>query len=197
MPIHKHAILLVLCLLASACQHTVTPDAELNAKQPQHSELEGSRWQLVIIQSIDDSQYTPAAGQDFSLTFEPDGKLLVQSDCNRGVGSWTSTQPGLLTLSPIALTRMACRPDSIDGRFNQDLAYVRSYVLKDDNLYLATMADGSILEFEAYGKPAVDCELAIGSMESLICTDDGLAQLDFRLNALFRTALNTNPESKN
>ena len=91
---------------------------------------------------------------------------------------------------------MACRPDSIDGRFNQDLAYVRSYVLKDDNLYLATMADGSILEFETYGTPAFDCELANSSVESLICEDADLTQFDLRLDALFSTALKTNPETK-
>jgi len=61
MPIHKHAILLVLCLLASACQQIIAPDAELVTETPR-SELEGSHWQLVIIQSMDDSQYTPAAG---------------------------------------------------------------------------------------------------------------------------------------
>ena len=152
----KPAFLLVLCLLASACQQATAPDTErvtesateLRQNETLSSELEGSHWQLVIIQSMDDSQYAPTERQDFSLTFEPGGKLTVRSDCNRGFGSWTSTQPGQLTFGPIALTRMACWPDSIDGRFNQDLAYVRSYVLKDDNLYLATMADGSILEFE-------------------------------------------------
>lgn len=195
MPIHKHALLLVLCLLAGACQQTIAPDTEL-ASTTQRSELEGSHWQLVIIQSMDDSQYTPAGPQDFSLTFEPGGKLLVQSDCNRGVGSWTSTQPGQLTFSPIALTRMACRPGSIDGRFNQDVAYVRSYVLNGDNLYLATMADGSILEFETYAKPAFDCALASNSIESLICEDADLTQLDLRLDKLFSTALKTNPETE-
>jgi para-nitrobenzyl esterase len=148
MSIPKHAILLALCLLASACQQTTARNTELVKETQRSAELEGSHWLLVIIQSTDDSQYTPVERQDFSLTFEPGGKLMVRSDCNRGFGSWTSNQPGQLIFGPIALTRMACRPNSIDGRFNQDLAYVRSYVLKGDNLYLATMADGSILEFK-------------------------------------------------
>jgi para-nitrobenzyl esterase len=41
-----------------------------------------------------------------------------------------------------------CPPGSLHDRFIGDLGYVRSYVLKDGHLFLATMADGSILQFE-------------------------------------------------
>lgn len=42
---------------------------------------------------------------------------------------------------------MFCAPDSLDQRIIRDLAYVRSYRLKDGNLYMSLMADGGIYEW--------------------------------------------------
>ena len=193
---HKFALLFSFCLLLSACQQFFGPQPEPQKVLGERSELTDSHWQLVQIQSMDDTVYQPQARQNYSLAFEADGKLLVQADCNRGAGSWTSTQAGQLNFGPIALTRMACPPGSIDGRFNSNLAYVRSYVLKDNNLYLATMADGAILEFEPYGKPAFDCADSKSSAETLVCEDPELSRLDLRLNQLFETALQTDSDTQ-
>jgi hypothetical protein len=46
------------------------------------------------------------------------------------------------------MTRGTCPPGSLYDRFISDLDYVRSFVLEDGHLFLATMADGAILEFE-------------------------------------------------
>lgn len=111
------------------------------------SRLAGTAWQLLEIASMDDSVYRPAEGARYELVFESGGQLTVQADCNGGRGSWRETPPSGLELGPIATTRMACPPGSIDARFLADLGYVRSFVMQDGHLYLATMADGSILEF--------------------------------------------------
>jgi len=121
-------------------------------------ELEGTSWRLVRIQSMDDREFVPDDGNRYTLSFESGGTVAVRADCNRGRGAWTREEPSGLTFGPLAMTRMACPPDSLDGRFLQDLAHVRSYVLHDGTLFLATMADGAILEFEpvdpAAGEPA-------------------------------------------
>jgi para-nitrobenzyl esterase len=46
------------------------------------------------------------------------------------------------------MTRAMCPPGSLYDRFISDLGYVRSFVLKDGHLFLATRTDGAILEFE-------------------------------------------------
>jgi len=120
------------------------------------SRLAGTAWRLVEIASMDDTVYRPAQGARYELVFEPGGKLVVQADCNGGRGSWTETPPSGLELGPIATTRMACPPESIDARFLADLGYVRSFVMEKGHLFLATMADGSILEFEPLAAPSHD-----------------------------------------
>jgi hypothetical protein len=41
-----------------------------------------------------------------------------------------------------------CSPGSLADRYLAEFQWVRSYVMKDGHLFLATMADGSIIEFE-------------------------------------------------
>ncbi|KAA9131660.1 META domain-containing protein [Marinihelvus fidelis] len=112
------------------------------------SQLADTAWSLVKIQSMDDSVAEPSADTAYTITFNADGRASMQVDCNRGAGSWESVSPGQLTFGPLALTRAMCPPGSIHDRFVRELEYVRTYVMRDGNLYLATMADGSILEFE-------------------------------------------------
>ncbi len=110
------------------------------------SSLAGSRWQLVQIQSMNDEVLTPLAVEIYTLEFEADGRLLLRADCNRASGSWQQDGSGL-SLGQVAVTRAMCRPRSLDSRFLRELSAVRSFVLENGNLYLATMADGAILEF--------------------------------------------------
>lgn len=144
-------------------------------------ELSGTSWRLVEIRSMDDSVYTPEEGASYSLTLGDDGRAAIEAGCNRGSGPWTSEQDGKLTFGPIAATLAACSPDSISERFMAQFAWVRSYVLEDGNLYLATMADGSIIEFAPAGREAA---VALVYGEALEVTDPALVQ-DAILTALF------------
>lgn len=74
--------------------------------------------------------------------------MLVRADCNRGQGAWSFAEPSQLQFGPLATTRVLCPPGSLYDRFVGDLGYVRSFVMKDGHLFLATLADGAILEFE-------------------------------------------------
>ena len=114
--------------------------------------LEGTSWALVEIQSMDDTIVKPRAEDDFILTFKDASSVQLKVDCNRGTGSYQWSDSGQLQFGPLATTKMMCGPDSIDNRFLSDLSYVRSYVMKEGNLYLATMADGAILEFAPWSE---------------------------------------------
>jgi hypothetical protein len=97
---------------------------------------------------MDDTVYIPDDPAKYTLAFGADGAASIQADCNRGKGSWTSESPGQLQFGPVAATRAMCPPQSLSGQYLAQFEWVRSYVLKDGRLFLATMADGSIVEFE-------------------------------------------------
>ena len=110
--------------------------------------LTGRSWHLVQIMSMDDSTDAPADRSRYTLTFDADGGVQIRADCNRGMGTWESPQPGQLTFGDIAATRAQCPPGSLHDRYLAQFPWVRSYVMRDGNLFLATMADGAIIEFE-------------------------------------------------
>ncbi|HNP35643.1 MAG TPA: META domain-containing protein [Woeseiaceae bacterium] len=147
---------LVPLMLCCACtpgtgQHSkvaAIPEEKVAAPAPATDELSGSAWQLVRIQSMDDSVYTPDERRHYTLEFGTDGSIAVRADCNRGRGTWNAESANQLLIGPLALTRAMCGPGSLHDRFVADLGFVRSYILQDGMLHLATMADGAILDFE-------------------------------------------------
>ena len=111
-------------------------------------ELADTAWRLVRIQSMDDTESVPEDPSDYTLSFDADGRASIVADCNRGTTSFTSTSPGQLAFGVVAATQAMCPPESLHDVYMSQFEWVRSYVLEDGHLFLATMADGSILEFE-------------------------------------------------
>lgn len=118
------------------------------------SPLTGNAWQLRAIATMDRvpvrTEITVSAV--FTLEFGADGTAFFRIDCNRGRGAWKavpSTDPtaGDLAFGPLATTRMACPPGSLDQRVMRDLARVRSYRLKDGKLYLSLTGEGGVYEW--------------------------------------------------
>ena len=153
----------MMLVLAAGCapddseNATVTAPAESaapTAAEPAPSdeaagpELAGTAWRLLNIAEMDDSTDIPDDPAKYTLVFGADGTASMRADCNRGTGSWTSESPGQLRFGPIAATRAMCPPESLSDKYLAQFEWVRSYVLKDGHLFLATMADGSIIEFE-------------------------------------------------
>jgi para-nitrobenzyl esterase len=114
---------------------------------PAREALVGRTWQLVAIMSMDDSTYAPEDRSLYTLRLNADGTANLRVDCNRAVGPWTSERPGGLTFGLMAATKAMCPPGSLHDRYLAEFRWVRSYVVKDGHLFLATMADGSIIEF--------------------------------------------------
>jgi para-nitrobenzyl esterase len=111
-------------------------------------ELAGTAWRLVQIMSMDDRVYVPDDRSLYWLEFTVDGSARVRADCGFGKGTWASESAGHLVFGPIAANNAVCPPGSLHDRYMAQFPWVRSYVLKDGRLFLATMADGSIIEFE-------------------------------------------------
>jgi heat shock protein HslJ len=132
------------------------------AAQPAPSGLEGTRWQLAVMTSMDDAQppLRPADPARYTIEFAADGALLVRLDCNSGRASWQATpapgsgperRSGSLTFGPLATTRAACAPGSLEPQLAKQLPYVRSFVIEKRQLHLALMADGGILSWNPAG----------------------------------------------
>lgn len=115
------------------------------------SDLVGTQWQLVKIMYMNDTEAVPEESSLYTIAFEEEGKVSIRADCNRATGSWSSSAPSRLTFGPIASTRAMCGPDSLDTIFLKEFEWVRGYVLEEGRLFLSTMADGAIIEFEAVG----------------------------------------------
>lgn len=109
--------------------------------------LAGTSWLLVEFQSMDDTTLRPEGGARYALKFVG-AQLQLQSDCNRGMASWSSPDDVTLEIGPVALTRAMCPPSPLQERFVRDLGFVRSYVVRDGRLHLSLMADGGIYSFE-------------------------------------------------
>ena len=169
LPLHKTLLAGVFALAAlTAC---TAPDSQVNAPPPpapastpllspapspaaqqppaaQNAALAGTAWRLVEILSMDDHVFRPRNPARYTLTLVADGTAMVLADCNRGAGTWTAEGASQLHFGPLATTRMKCSPDSLSERYLAQFEWIRSYVLKDGHLFLATMADGAIFEFE-------------------------------------------------
>jgi heat shock protein HslJ len=111
------------------------------------SELQGTAWRLTKIMFMNDQIDEPAEGVRYTLEFNADGDATLEADCARGTGTWTSESAGQLQFGPIAATLALCPSGSLSETYLNQMPWVRSYVLKDGHLFLATMADGSIIEF--------------------------------------------------
>jgi heat shock protein HslJ len=95
----------------------------------------------------------PTGGRPYTLSFDADGQLRLQLDCNRGRATWQAEpapdataqrSSGSLRLGPLATTRAACPPGSLEPRLVRELPFVRSFVIEGGRLHLALMADGGI-----------------------------------------------------
>jgi len=117
-------------------------------------ELAGTSWQLLTIQSMDDARGTTHTIEPshFTLAFGRDGRVALRLDCNHGNGDYkaiatSGASSGSLIIGPVMMTRAMCPPPHLDQRVARDLPHVRSYLLRDGNLYLSLKADGGVYEW--------------------------------------------------
>lgn len=128
---HK-ASLLGMTLLA-ACS------TSLPSSQP---DLSGSSWTLEAYRPATGSEIRPERPEQYQLHFQPGRRLLIQIDCNRGSGSWETTdQQGGLRLGPPTLTKMMCPPAALTAQLPAAIESVASYRVTNGGLQLKSEND--------------------------------------------------------
>jgi heat shock protein HslJ len=115
--------------------------------------LSNTSWQLLEIRNADGTSLHPGDSSKYTVTFEADGSLTAQVDCNRGKGTWKSRSPGQIELGPMALTRAMCPPGSLSDRMAKDLSTAQSYTIESGQLRL-TLSAGGYYEFEPFSGSA-------------------------------------------
>jgi heat shock protein HslJ len=134
-------------LAACAMQPQSGTQAPVVESKPQPTELMGTQWQLVNIQSKGDANFRPSDPSKYQLAFLPQRRLVIIADCNRGGGIWAQVSARELRFTQILSTQAECDANSLYQRYMHNLAVVHSFVFQNDHLLLATVADGAILEF--------------------------------------------------
>ena len=112
------------------------------------TELVGTVWKLQQIQMNDGSLTVPNPPENYTIEFMADGSVVVQADCNRGRGSFTTTD-NRLSIGELATTRMACPPGSSDGDFLQALGNANSFFFREGQLFVELMYDSGTMTFSA------------------------------------------------
>lgn len=114
--------------------------------EAEDNQLAGSSWQLTGITSLNGTSLKPAAGEEYTIAFDREGRFNGQADCNRFGGEYT-VQPGNgLTLERALSTMAACAPPSLDNEFMSVLNAVTAFDMTTQRLRLTTSSAGA-LEF--------------------------------------------------
>lgn len=132
-----------LLALAVACSLSAQPQQQGNGA----ASLAGTEWELVRFQGGDGIVVTPPDSSKYTVRFDADGSVVVRLDCNRGRATWKSAGPGQVTLGGLALTRALCPQPSMHDTVVKQWNYIRSWVIRDQRLFLSLTADGGAFEF--------------------------------------------------
>jgi para-nitrobenzyl esterase len=141
-PVKLLPILAILAVLSACAIDKGPPGVGASRWQPS--------WQLVRIQDGSGAVVVPDVKAKYTMEFDALGGVTMRIDCNRGSGKWKSPAPGRIEFSQLALTRAACPPGSLHDRIVTQLPQMRSYLVKNNRLYLSLVADGGIYEWERY-----------------------------------------------
>jgi para-nitrobenzyl esterase len=134
------------CTIALLWAALTTSAGAQSAPAPTRAELEGTSWQLVKIETLDGKSHVPSDRSRYMVAFAPHGELSARIDCNRGSGTWSSSEPGSLVLGELATTRGVCPPGSLYDQIISQWSHMHLFAIRDGHLFLK--GDGGIYEYE-------------------------------------------------
>jgi heat shock protein HslJ len=108
--------------------------------------LVGPVWAWEETLMSDDTRIVADAPDRYTLQFQPDGRVIVRADCNRGSGTY-ALNDNRLSFGPIALTRKHCPPGSRDAAFLKGVINVSSHLFAGPALVLELQYDSGTMRF--------------------------------------------------
>lgn len=82
----------------------------------------------------------------YTLELAPNGRLLVRADCNGGTGTYR-VSAGTIAIGPVATTRVACPPGSLDASYLRDLQRAAAFFVEGGNLFIELPVDSGTMRF--------------------------------------------------
>ncbi len=114
---------------------------------PTQPSLVGSTWQWEQFASGAEA-FDVTTPENYTITFNEDGSVNIQADCNNVFGQYTANDDGTISIMMGPSTLMACPEGSHDQVFTLTLSLVSLYSFTDDGrLLLEAPADSGSLAF--------------------------------------------------
>jgi len=102
------------------------------------------RWQSTELRG---ERIVPDSPERYTVEFQPDGRVQLRADCNRGGAGYTARADRSLSITPAATTKMGCPPGSKGTEFVRQLADVDRYDFVDGNLVLTLKSNAGAMRF--------------------------------------------------
>lgn len=130
-------------ILVAGCGAGPGDDVPARVRAPEAVTVKIWQWERTVtpVETVE----SPAPDR-YTLELAPNGRLLVRADCNRGTGSYR-IGAGTIAFGPIATTRMACPPGSLDARFLGDLQRAAAFFVEGGNLFVELPVDAGTMRF--------------------------------------------------
>ena len=143
-PSRRHAgRAVILGALLAGCGAGLGEDAPVRNRAPEA--VTGKVWQWERTVTPVETVESPAPDR-YTLELAPNGRLLVRADCNRGTGTYR-IGAGTIAIGPIATTRMACPPGSLDASYLRDLQRAAAFFVESGNLFIELPVDSGTMRF--------------------------------------------------
>ena len=113
----------------------------------------GTAWRLVEILSMDDSVFTPRIGRTTRWPSPPTAARRCAPTAIAAPAHGRRRDRTSCSSAPSPPPGRSARPARSPTRYLAQFEWIRSYVTRDGHLFLATMADGAIIEFEPVAEP--------------------------------------------
>jgi heat shock protein HslJ len=113
---------------------------------PESEDLTGVVWQWQQTLYNNDTKALPDDPEKYTIAFEPDAKLYIRADCNRGGGNY-AVEGKTIAVEVTHTTRAMCPSDSLERAFINDLNAARIYFKRDGYLYIDLKYDTGTMKF--------------------------------------------------
>ncbi|MCU0489828.1 MAG: META domain-containing protein, partial [Anaerolineales bacterium] len=172
--------LVALSLVLGACTSPTPSPAPVVEEPPTSAEpvsilepitqeqLVGSIWQWVGgKEPLTSPVYQVPAPEKYTLTFNEDGSLFIQADCNTSRGTY-ELNGDQLSITLGATTRVACEVDSLSDRFLANLGNAAQVGSGFGNLVIGLAGDAGEMYFQRTQAPDLAANLAPISQVELV-----------------------------
>lgn len=114
-------------------------------------------WGLISIKEKSGQTLRPTVATRYTISFDREGRVTTEFDCNVGLGTFKSESPGQVNFGPIALTKTVCPRGPIYDRIVSEIHRFRTYRSEGGHLFLST-TDDVTYEFEALAGATLDAD---------------------------------------